>query len=432
MGRFGMPRGRAGMGRFAIQNAAWAGRGGGEGVSIAEALAGTATNVMAISFVDGSMVIRDTTTPANDYNGPYSSKLTINGSLPINPAGALFSDTNNATIATSAFCFSATEGSLAIELEPTTDILGDLGFFLDVWREIRRRSEAHRAPAVLYREQSLVSKLLRDLLNEDYQAIRIDQLAEYRRALDLVQRIMPSMAPRVKHYAKDFPIFDEYGVQPELDRALRSKVWLKFGGYIVINQTEALVAVDVNTGRYVGKKSAGRLEDTILKTNLEAAKEIVRQIRLRDLGGIIVLDFIDMEEKKNRQRVLQVVEQELRRDRAPSKAVAVSEFGLIIVTRKRVKQSLERLLTDQCPYCSGTGTVKSSATICHEILTELKKVAREVSGPGVLLRVHPDIAAALQNEERDALRAMERVVGRKLSVRPDVLLHHEQFDVMVM
>ncbi len=315
---------------------------------------------------------------------------------------------------------------------PEADILGDLGFFLDVWRETRRRSEAHRAPAVLYREQSLVSKLLRDLLNEDYQAIRIDQVAEYRRALDLVQRIMPSMAPRVKHYAKDFPIFDEYGVQPELDRALRSKVWLKSGGYIVINQTEALVAVDVNTGRYVGKKSAGRLEDTILKTNLEAAKEIVRQIRLRDLGGIIVLDFIDMEEKKNRQKVLQVVEQELRRDRAPSKAVAVSEFGLIIVTRKRVKQSLERLLTDQCPYCSGTGTVKSSSTICHEILTELKKVAREVSGPGVLLRVHPDIAAALQNEERDALRAMERVVGRKLSVRPDVLLHHEQFDVMVM
>lgn len=315
---------------------------------------------------------------------------------------------------------------------PEADILGDLGFFLDVWRETRRRSEAHRAPAVLYREQSLVSKLLRDLLNEDYQAIRIDQVAEYRRALDLVQRIMPSMGPRVKHYAKDFPIFDEYGVQPELDRALRSKVWLKSGGYIVINQTEALVAVDVNTGRYVGKKSAGRLEDTILKTNLEAAKEIVRQIRLRDLGGIIVLDFIDMEEKKNRQKVLQVVEQELRRDRAPSKAVSVSEFGLIIVTRKRVKQSLERLLTDQCPYCSGTGTVKSSSTICHEILTELKKVAREVSGPGVLLRVHPDIAAALQNEERDALRAMERVVGRKLSVRPDVLLHHEQFDVMVM
>ncbi len=158
----------------------------------------------------------------------------------------------------------------------------------------------------------------------------------------LVSRIMPTMAGRVKHYTKDYPIFDEYGVQSEIDKALRSKVWLKSGGYIVINQTEALVAIDVNTGRYVGKKSAGRLEDTIVKTNLEAVREIIRQIRLRDLGGIIVLDFIDMEEKKNRQKVAQAVEQELRKDRAPSKAVQVSDFGLIIITRKRVKSSLER------------------------------------------------------------------------------------------
>ena len=159
-------------------------------------------------------------------------------------------------------------------------------------------------------------------------------------------------------------------------------MWLKSGGSIVINQTEALVAIDVNTGRYVGKKTAGRLEDTIIKTNLEAAKEIVRQIRLRDLGGIIVLDFIDMEEKKNRQKVFQAVEQELRRDRSPSKALQVSDFGLVIVTRKRVKQSLERTLTEPCPYCSGTGTIKSSSTVCYEILTEVKKVGPDLDGLG--------------------------------------------------
>jgi ribonuclease G len=315
---------------------------------------------------------------------------------------------------------------------PEADIVGDLSFFLDVWREIRRRSESQRAPTVLYREQSLVSKLIRDLLNDDYQAIHIDSPTEYRRAHELVQRIMPALAPRVRLHAKDFPIFQEYGIQTELDRALRSKVWLKSGGYIVINQTEALVAVDVNTGRYVGKKTAGRLEDTILKTNLEAAKEIVRQIRLRDLGGIIVLDFIDMEEKKNRQKVYQAVEQELRRDRAPSKAVSVSEFGLVIVTRKRVKQSLERILTDQCPYCSGAGTVKSSATICDEILTELRKVAREIDGGGVVLRVNPDIARALQDEERDVLKEIERTAGRRLVLKPDPLLHHERFDLSVI
>ena len=177
----------------------------------------------------------------------------------------------------------------------------------------------------------------------------------------------------MKLYTKDYPIFEEYGVQAEIDKALRSKVWLKSGGYLVINQTEALVAIDVNTGRYVGKRT-GRLEDTIVKTNLEAVKEIVRQLRLRDLGGIIVLDLIDMEEKKNRQKVFQEVEKELRKDRSPSKALQVSDFGLVIVTRKRVKQSLERQLTEPCPYCSGSGSIKSSSTICYEILTELKKI----------------------------------------------------------
>jgi ribonuclease G len=241
---------------------------------------------------------------------------------------------------------------------------------------------------------------------------------------------MPSLAAKVKLHDKDFPIFEEYGVQAELDKALRSKVWLKSGGSIVINQTEALVAVDVNTGRYVGKKTAGRLEDTILKTNLEAVKEIVRQIRLRDLGGIIVLDFIDMEEKKNRQKVFQAVEQELRKDRAPSKPLQVSDFGLVIITRKRVKQSLERVLTEPCPYCAGGGTIKSSSTICYEILSEVKKVGSDLDGAGVLLRVNPDIARALKEEERNVLKDLQHMLGKDVIVKPDVLLHHEQFDVM--
>jgi len=312
---------------------------------------------------------------------------------------------------------------------PEADIVGDLRLFHDIWSDIKRRSDTSRAPAALYREPTLVSRLLRDLLTDQYSAIRIEHQREYRRAMDLVERIMPGLASRVKHYTKAFPIFDEYGVQAEIDKALRSKVWLKSGGYIVINQTEALVAIDVNTGRYVGKKSAGRLEDTIVKTNLEAVKEIVRQIRLRDLGGIIVLDFIDMEEKKNRQKVYQAIDQELARDRAPSKAIQVSDFGLIIVTRKRVKQSLERQLTDQCPYCSGTGTIKSSATICFEILNEIKKIAPDLNGQQVVLRINPDIARVLQGEEASVLREVERTVGKRIALEPDPLLHHEQFDV---
>jgi Rne/Rng family ribonuclease len=312
------------------------------------------------------------------------------------------------------------------------DIVADLTYFHQVWNEIQRKKEAERTPAVLFREESLVTKLLRDLLTEQFTAIRLDDDVEYRRVLAFVQRIMPNMVARVKHYSKDYPIFDEYGVQSEIDKALRSKVWLKSGGYIVINQTEALVAIDVNTGRYVGKKSAGRLEDTIVKTNLEAAKEIVRQVRLRDLGGIIVLDFIDMEEKKNRQKVAQAIEQELRRDRAPSKAVQVSDFGLIIITRKRVKSSLERQLTEPCPYCSGTGTIKTSATICYDILTEVKKVSSDLDGYSLVLRVNPEIARALKDESRSVFREVEAAVGRPVTIRSDEQLHHEQFDLMAI
>ena len=315
---------------------------------------------------------------------------------------------------------------------PKEDIVADLSYFHKTWTEIKEKADSSRAPAVVYREQSLVAKLLRDLLTEDYSAIRIDDPAEHRRIVELVERIMPALAPKVKLYEKEFPIFEEYVVQSEIDKALRSKVWLKSGGSIVINQTEALVAIDVNTGRYVGKKTTGRLEDTILKTNLEAAKEIVRQIRLRDLGGIVVCDFIDMDEKKNRQKVFQTVEQELRRDRSPSKALQVSDFGLVIITRKRVKQSLERVLTDPCPYCAGAAVIKSSTTICYDILSEVRKVGGDLEGQSLVLRVNPDIARALRDEERVVMKEIREAVGRDVSVRPDAFLHHEQFDVMAI
>ena len=315
---------------------------------------------------------------------------------------------------------------------PKEDIVSDLSYFHKVWTEIRQKAETSRAPAVVYQEQSLVAKLLRDLLTDDYQAIRIDNELEHRRVIELIERIMPSLASKVRLYQKEYPIFEEYGVQAEIDRALRSKVWLKSGGSIVINQTEALVAIDVNTGRYVGKKTAGRLEDTILKTNLEAVKEIVRQIRLRDLGGIIVLDFIDMEEKKNRQKVFQTVEQELRKDRSPSKALQVSDFGLVIITRKRVKQSLERVLTEPCPYCAGSAVIKSASTICYEILSEVKKISADLNGQSLVLRVNPDIARAFRDEERAVFKDLKQSLGREIALRPDAQLHHEQFDLMAI
>jgi len=307
------------------------------------------------------------------------------------------------------------------------DFERDARFLTRSWDEVRAVAGRERPPVLLHRELGLVQRLLRDLLSEDVASIRLDSEREFRRTLDLVQQLAPELAPRVRLHNASQALLDEYGVSAEVERALRPKVWLASGGYIVVNQTEALVAIDVNTGRYVGKQ---KLEDTVLETNLEATREIVRQIRLRDLGGIIVLDFIDMEERKSRQKVMAALEQELRRDRSPSKLLSVNEFGLVILTRKRVKQSLEALMGQSCPYCSGSGTIKNVATICYEIFEEVRKLAADVNGHRLLLRVHPEVARALQGEEHAVLDGLAELVGGDLRVQSDPLLHQEQFDVV--
>jgi ribonuclease G len=295
------------------------------------------------------------------------------------------------------------------------------------WDEVRARAGRERAPVLLHRELGLVQRLLRDLLSEDIASIRLDNAREHQRTLDLVGELSPELLPRVRLSGNGQSLFEEHGVSTEIEKALRSKVWLDSGGYLVINQTEALVAVDVNTGRFTGKKT---LEDTILKTNVEAVSELVRQIRLRDLGGIIVVDFIDMEEKKSRQKVMAALEQELRRDRSPSKVLSVNEFGLVILTRKRVRQSLERTLCEPCPYCTGSGMVKTVATVCSEIYEEVKKLAPDVKGEGVALRVNPEVARALMAAEKGVLKDLSALLGHEIRVQADPLLHQEQFDVI--
>jgi ribonuclease G len=307
------------------------------------------------------------------------------------------------------------------------EFIRDARYLTRTWDEIRAQASRQPAPTLLHRELGLVQRLLRDLLSADVANIRLDHPREYQRTLDLVSELQPELASRVRLHEGATPIMEEHGVSTELERALRSKVWLESGGYIVINQTEALVAIDVNTGRYTGKKA---LEDTILKTNLEAAREIVRQIRLRDLGGIIVVDFIDMEERKSRQKMMAALEQELRRDRSPSKVLSVNEFGLVILTRKRVRQSLERLLCQPCPYCTGSGMIKSVATVCSEIHDEVRKLATDMRGHPLLLRVNPEVARALAGEEKAVLRELTKLVGQEIEVRGDPLLHQEQFDVV--
>jgi ribonuclease G len=308
------------------------------------------------------------------------------------------------------------------------EIRTDVEFLGRTWDTIRATSEQRRAPSLLHRDLNLVQRILRDYLSEDYAAIWLDNEEEFTKVVEFVGRFQPKMVPRVKLYTKDTPIFEEFGIQQELDKALRPKVWLKSGGYIVINHTEALVAIDVNTGKYVGRGST-RLEDTIVKTNLEAVKEIVRQIRLRDLGGIIVVDFIDMEERRNREKVLSTLDQALQQDRAPSKALAFNEFGLVCITRKRTKQALERVLCQPCPYCTGSGMVKSIPTLCYEIQTEAKKMAADLDAQNITLRVNPEIAKALKTRESSLIEDLERSTRKTIVIQSDPTLHWEQYDI---
>jgi len=308
------------------------------------------------------------------------------------------------------------------------DIRTDIEFLGRTWNEIKSKAEERKAPALMHRDLNLVERILRDYLSEDYTAIWIDNEEEYGKVLEFVGRFQPKLVNRVKLFTKDTPIFEEFGIQHELDKALRPKVWLKSGGYIVINHTEALVAIDVNTGKFVGKGST-RLEDTIVKTNIEAVKEIVRQIRLRDLGGIIVVDFIDMEERRNREKVMAALQQALESDKAPSKVLSFNEFGLVAITRKRTKQALERVLCQPCPYCSGSGMVKSVPTICYEIQNEARKMAPDHEEANLTLRVHPEIAKALKTRESALIEELEQTTRKHVIIQSDATLHFEQYDI---
>jgi len=307
------------------------------------------------------------------------------------------------------------------------ELRADIRFLKGLWNEIRTRAENSKPPALIYHDLNVVERILRDQVTSDFSAIWVDTEQEYERILRFANRFQPAIVRRVKLYSKETPLFEQFGLKDEIDKALKSKVWLKSGGYIVINQTEALVAIDVNTGKYVGKTA--RLEDTIVKTNVDAIKEIVRQIRLRDLGGIIIIDFIDMDERRNRQKVMQALEEALRADRSPSKVLQFNDFGLVAITRKRVKQSLERTIGSPCPYCEATGFVKNVNTVCNEIYIEMRKSARHLEHSDLMLRVHPEVAKALKTNNGRWLNELEELSKKTIIVKSDPALHQEQFDI---
>jgi ribonuclease G len=297
------------------------------------------------------------------------------------------------------------------------EFASDKRYLARLWEQIRKRAERSGAPALLHRDLDLTLRAARDVFAQEFSVLWVDDDEEYRRIVEFLDQVQPNLVSKVK-----------LGVEAEIENALKSKVWLKSGGYIVINQTEALVAIDVNTGKYIGKK---RLEDTVLRTNMEAVQEIVRQIRLRDLGGLLVVDFIDMEEEEHRQELVTALEAELKKDRSKNRMLPVSEFGLVEITRKRQRQSLERALTMPCPYCSGSGRIKSVPTILLEIRREIVKRAASGEGHALFLRVHPEISRALTSDERHLIEELQDHIGMPIHVQVDEHLHHEGYDVVV-
>jgi ribonuclease G len=307
------------------------------------------------------------------------------------------------------------------------EIHDDVRFLTRLWSRVEKQAESAAAPALIHSDLDLVLRIVRDLFTSDIDRLSIDSPEDHARVLEFVTALMPRLASRVHLYEGLTPIFDQHGIETKIARALERRVWLKSGGYLIFDQTESLTTVDVNTGRYVGKKDQ---EETILRTNLEAAKQIMQQLRLRNIGGIIVIDFIDMERAANRKKVFDALQETVRRDKARTNVLRISELGLVQMTRKRTRESLEQLLTSPCPHCAGAGRVRSVETLAFDAL---RRVQREVAGATnstrVALRVHPEVAAFLTEQERRSVEALERLVGRTVAVEAVPELARDQVEV---
>jgi ribonuclease G len=304
----------------------------------------------------------------------------------------------------------------------------DQQFLTELWKHIQRRESETKAPALIYQDLDLVLKVVRDTLNPSFENVVVDAIEDYERLIEFVDQFMPQYRSMITLHRDTMPVFERYKVELELSRALDRKIWLKSGGYIVIDETEALTAIDVNTGRYVGKTNA---EETIVKINLEACKEIAYQLRLRNIGGIIVIDFIDMKVAENRQRVQDTLNEELAGDRSRTHVLPMSELGLIEMTRKRVKKSIRHYLTAPCFYCSGKGYLKSHDVIATEILNRITKDALQAppNKSKIYVFTHPDVMEYLFDVRATKLELIEAESGKDIVIRPRAEFHLEQFEV---
>lgn len=306
------------------------------------------------------------------------------------------------------------------------EIRNDMEFLLRLWENIQRRKDNVSAPCLIHSDLTMVLRVIRDILSPKVNRIVVDSKKEYENITSFINTYISKQKYDIILYENREPIFDAYGIEMEIDKLLGRKVWLKSGGYIVIDMSEALVAIDVNTGRYVGKRN---LADTILKTNLEAAKEIAYQLRLRNIGGIIIIDFIDMEREGDREKVLQTLEEAAKKDRQKTNIFRISELGLVEMTRKRTRESIARILGEPCPYCEGSGLVKSKTTVCYEIFREIERTASKWGGNHIMVEANQDVADMLYEEERAEIEELEKRLRKKIIIKGKPGLHQEQFNI---
>jgi ribonuclease G len=314
------------------------------------------------------------------------------------------------------------------EGEGEAELAADIQFLGRLWSQIQARYEQAPTPSVIHEEMDLTFRVVRDLFSPEVDEFVVDTREAYEKCVEYANSLVPVLSGRVKLYEGKPPIFESMGIEKEIEKALRRRVWLKSGGYIVIDHTEALVSIDVNTGKYVGKRD---FEQTVLNINLEAVGEIVRQIRLRDLGGIIIIDFIDMEREEHRQQVYKALRRALAEDKARTNVLEISELGLVEMTRKRVRQDLRSLFAVQCPTCKGGGTVKSDVTLAAEIFRKLRSLAAEGGTQDLLVRAHPDLVRFFETEGREPLDRLQALLGRKVLVQSAGAVHREEYEVAV-
>lgn len=302
----------------------------------------------------------------------------------------------------------------------------DYNMLVKIWKDVQKKSEKSKPSTSCYRDLNFIQRLLRDITDEDVSEIIVDSKENLKEVEKFTSKYLPSMKGKSKLYDDQAPLFEKYGIDMEIERAISNKVYLRSGGSLNIDQTEALVSIDVNTGKFVGRKN---LEDTILRNNMEAVKEIAYQLRVRNCGGIIIIDFIDMEKLEHRETVYNHLMDALKKDRSKTNVLPISGLGLVEMTRKRTRDTLTRVLCEPCPYCEGTGRVKSTLTVCYDLIRELIKVLAKATGTKVFIYAHPEVTARLCGDDLDMIENLEEAYGKSLQIRSENNYHIEQYEI---